>query len=37
MNTKELTPDLAVIGGGVAGMAAAVEAYDRGIRNVAIR
>ena len=36
MNTKELTPDLAVIGGGVAGMAAAVEAYDRGIRNVAI-
>lgn len=36
MNKIELFLDLAVIGGGVAGMAAAVEAYDKGVRNIAI-
>ncbi|MBQ1955045.1 MAG: FAD-dependent oxidoreductase [Clostridia bacterium] len=36
MKTKDLFLDLAVIGGGVAGMAAAVEAYDNGVKNIAI-
>lgn len=36
MNTNKLTLDLAVIGGGAAGMAAAIAAYDSGIKNIAI-
>lgn len=35
-NSKKLHFDLAVIGGGVAGMSAAVRAYDRGVANIAI-
>jgi len=36
MNSSKLTLDLAVIGGGAAGMAAAIAAYDGGIKNIAI-
>lgn len=36
MKNKELFLDLAVIGGGVAGMAAAVEASNNGVKNIAI-
>ena len=36
MDKKPFSCRLAVIGGGVGGMAAAVEAYDRGVRDIAV-